>query len=82
MYSMILFPGDTPVNSSTHVWLMTIGIVAQQRCWCWLGSLVRQLMSVECPNTESVCLSGKLVADLIERASQRARVLKPLAEYG
>jgi hypothetical protein len=28
MYSMILFPGDTPVNSSTHVWLMTIGIVA------------------------------------------------------
>ncbi len=39
-------------------------------------------MSVECPTTESVRLSGKVVADLIERATQRARVLKPLAEYG
>lgn len=28
MFTMILFPGDTPVDSSTHVWLMTIGLVA------------------------------------------------------
>lgn len=28
MQTMILFPGDTPVDSSTHVWLMTIGLVA------------------------------------------------------
>ena len=28
MFTMFLFPGDTPVDSSTHVWLMTIGLVA------------------------------------------------------
>ena len=27
MYTAILFPEDTPVDSSTHVWLMTIGLV-------------------------------------------------------
>jgi YD repeat-containing protein len=25
--AMILFPGDTPVNSSAYAWLMTIGAV-------------------------------------------------------
>lgn len=28
MHAMTLFSGDTPVDSSTHVWLMTIGLVA------------------------------------------------------
>ena len=28
MYTMILFPGDLPVDSSTHTWLMTVGNVA------------------------------------------------------
>jgi hypothetical protein len=28
MFTMILFPGDTPVGSSTHIWLMTVGNVA------------------------------------------------------
>ncbi|CRN01518.1 hypothetical protein [Pseudomonas sp. 34 E 7] len=28
MQTMILFSGDTPVDGSTHVWLMTIGLVA------------------------------------------------------
>lgn len=28
MYTMILFGNDTPVDSTTHVWLMTIGNVA------------------------------------------------------
>ncbi len=28
MFTMLLFPGDTPIDSSTHVWLMTIGNVA------------------------------------------------------
>lgn len=27
MYTMTFFPNDTPVDSSTHVWLMTIGLV-------------------------------------------------------
>lgn len=28
MYTMMLFGDDTPVDSRTHIWLMTIGEVA------------------------------------------------------
>ncbi len=28
MYTMILFPGDLAVDSSTHRWLMTVGNIA------------------------------------------------------